>query len=139
MCGELLELRIETAWFQKNYIWEPQLFALTNIGILKFVNGNIATPPVFISLKELTVDLLPTDAKHPCEMIFRLAFTQQGQNSTEMFLSSEHPDQIIDWINSIKLAVKKFNPQLFKSRSQVKVGFGTDTVENFNSLSSIRL
>lgn len=76
MCGELLELRIETAWFQKNYIWEPQLFALTNIGILKFFNGNIATPPLFISLKELTVDLLPTDSKHPCEMIFRLAYTQ---------------------------------------------------------------
>ena len=36
MIGELLELRIETTWFQKSYIWEPHLFALTNIGIIKF-------------------------------------------------------------------------------------------------------
>ena len=41
MIGELLELRVETTWFQKSYIWEPHLFALTNIGILKFKRNDI--------------------------------------------------------------------------------------------------
>ena len=43
MIGELLELRVETTWFQKNYIWEPHLFALTNIGIIKFLRNDITT------------------------------------------------------------------------------------------------
>ena len=74
MCGELLELRIEVAWFQKNYIWEPHLYALTNIGIFKFNRGDIGVAPEYLPLQELTVDLLPCDNKNPSEMIFRVGY-----------------------------------------------------------------
>ena len=137
MCGELLELRIEVAWFQKNYIWEPHLFALTNIGILKFSRSDITQAPVFLPLQDMTIDLLPVDAKNPSEMIFRMGYKPSPTHSEiEIFLSSEHQEQIVDWINRIKLAVKKFNPQLFKSRSQVRIGIGVDTVSAYASYRS---
>ena len=67
-------------------------------------------------------------------MIFKLSYKPSPtQNVVELFLSSEHQNLIVDWINYIKLAVCKFNPQLFKSRSQVKVGMGIETVSNYNS------
>ena len=82
----------------------------------------------------MQVDLLPCDPKSPEEMIFRLSYKPSPtQNEVELFLSSEHQNLIVDWINYIKLAVSKFNPQLFKSRSQVKVGMGIDSVSNYNS------
>ena len=137
MCGELLELRIEVAWFQKNYIWEPHLFALTNIGIFKFERSEIGIAPTFLPLKEMTVDLLPCDNKNPGEMIFKIGYKpSNSQSEIEVFLSSEHQDQIVDWINCIKLAVNKFNPQLFKSKSQVKIGMGAEIVSSYNTYRS---
>ena len=74
MIGELLELRIETTWFQKNYIWEPHLFALTNIGIIKFQRNDITSQPKFMSLQSMNVELLPCDNQNPTEMIFRVCY-----------------------------------------------------------------
>ena len=140
MCGELLELRIEGGWFQKNYIWEPHLYQLTNIGILKFKKSDITQAPSFMPFKDLTVDLLPVDNARAEEMIFRLTYTDTlTKYETEIFLSSEHQNLIVDWINSIKLAVTKFNPHLFKSRSQIKIGMGIETLSQFNSCSQLSL
>ena len=85
----------------------------------------------------MTIDLLPCDAKNPSEMIFRMGYKPSPAHSEiEIFLSSEHQEQIVDWINCIKNAVKKFNPHLFKSRSQVKIGMGAETVSAYNSYRS---
>ena len=134
MIGELLELRIETTWFQKNYIWEPHLFALTNIGLIKFQQNDITGQPKFMSLQSMNVELLPCDSQNPTEMIFRVCYkTFPSKSETYTFLSSDKQEQIVDWINCIKGAITKFNPQLFKSRSEVRIGIGVDTLSNYNS------
>ena len=63
MSGELLQCKLVPGWFTWDSQWERHFFTLTNMGLMKFENGDFKRPPIFIPHSGLRMEIIEEAGK----------------------------------------------------------------------------
>lgn len=111
--GELLESKTVTSWFSWETVWEKHFFTLTNTGLMKFEEGNLNHPPIFIPLRGVRLEIIE-ETHYINSQKIKLTYDMATHLKLLSFpkeIVLTHKDPVIynTWVRTLKKAICKNN------------------------------
>lgn len=111
MSGELLQNKLVPNWFSWDTQWEKHFFTLTNMGLMKFENGDFKRPPIFIPLSGLRMEIAEETSKlGENARKIKLRYEQASELKLlsiprEVILTHKDPVIFTTWVRAIREAI----------------------------------
>ena len=111
MGGELFQYKPIAGWFSFNLQWEKHFFTLTNMGLMKFENGDFKRPPIFIPLAGLRMEIIEDPNKYGDNARrIKLSYEQASDLNLlsfprEIVLTHKDPVIFTTWVRAIREAI----------------------------------